>query len=202
MITISNNTLLIATHNQAKYAQMKEILSCLPYSFVSLNECGITDDVEETGATFEENALLKARYYAQRSGLATLADDSGLVVHALGGEPGIYSSRYAGPDATDEQKVSYILKKMAHIPMGPDRNARFECAVALVLPDGTQKEYKADVEGIMLEQPRGTLKKGFPYCVLFFLPAYEKTMAQLQDEQIPYAAHRMRVLKKVIADLS
>jgi XTP/dITP diphosphohydrolase len=201
MITISNDTLLIATHNKAKYEQMREILSCLPYRLISLEECGITDDIQETGTTFQENALLKARHYAQLSGLPTLADDSGLVVHALGGEPGVYSSRYAGPHATDEQKVSYILKKMEHIPLGSGRDARFECAVALVLPDGTQKEYSAHVEGVMLEQPLGTLKKGFPYCVLFFLPEYGKTMAQLQDEKIVYDAHRLRVLKKVIADL-
>lgn len=194
--------LLLATHNPSKFWQMKSILSAkIPQECISLKELSLHDDIEETGTTFEANALLKARHFAQLSGLPTLADDSGLVIDALHGEPGVYTSRYAGPTATDAQKVSYLLDKMQHVPEA-GRTARFVCSVALVLPNGIEKVYTASVEGIITEDQRGILRKGFPFCLVFLLPEYGKTLAELIDDGIAYRGHRTMCLEKVIQDIA
>lgn len=192
--------LLIATHNKAKLRQMSQYLKDLPYQIVSLNDLGIDFDVEETGTTFAQNALLKATTYAKLSGLLTLADDSGLEVEALGGEPGIYSARYAGPNKTDEQKIDYLLDKIKEVPEGK-RQARFSSAVALAWPDGTTKLYEGQSTGAITFTPRGASYKGFPYYRIYILDGYDKTLAELEDEGIPYTSHRQKALDLVIADL-
>src|SRR5438093_6883361 len=126
-------TLLIATTNQNKFREYAAIFAGLPLDLCSLDDVGITEDVEETGATFAENARLKAEFYAARSGLPALADDSGLEVAALGGEPGVMSHRYAGPDATDADRNALLLKKLEGVPYHA-RLARFVCAIALARP--------------------------------------------------------------------
>src|SRR5512142_1195861 len=127
--------LLIATHNRGKLIEFQELLAGLPLALATLDDVGIREDVEETGTTFAGNARLKALAYARESDLLTLADDSGLEVDALGGEPGIYSKRYAGEDATDANRINFLLHRMKGVPVEA-RVARFRCAIALARPDG------------------------------------------------------------------
>ena len=125
--------LLVATHNRGKLQEFRTLLGGAPFDLVSLPDLGVTGDVEETGSTLEENAALKARTYASMTGVATLADDSGLEVDALGGEPGVRSSRYAGDNATDAQRIDFLLSRLGDIP--EDRwTARFRCVLAIAWP--------------------------------------------------------------------
>ncbi len=125
--------LLIATHNRGKLSEYRELLAGLPLELVTLDDVGIHDDVAETGATFAENARLKAITYARQSGLLTLADDSGLEVDALGGAPGVRSKRYAGDDATDAARIAFLLDKLRAVPRGK-RGARFKCVIVIASP--------------------------------------------------------------------
>ena len=129
--------LLVATRNRGKLRELASLLSDVPMRLVSLDDVGVDDEVEETGATFEENAVLKATAYARASGLTTLADDSGLEVDALGGEPGVRSARYAGPDADDGARVRLLLSKLSETPSGR-RQARFRCAMAVASRTGAR----------------------------------------------------------------
>lgn len=196
-----NKKLLIATHNKEKLTQIKQILNGIPYTIVSLSDVGITDDVEETGTTFAENATLKATTYAKLSGLLTLADDSGLEVAALGGEPGVYSSRYAGPQASAEQKIAFLLTKMRTVP-AEKRQARFACAQVLALPTGNPSQlYEGFSTGYITMEAQGKLMPQFPYCSVYVLDGYGKTIAQLQEENVPYECHRVRTMMLVKKDL-
>lgn len=198
----SKKTLLLATHNPAKYYEIKELLAGIKYEIISLTDLGITYDVPETGTTFEENALLKAKEYAALSGLITLADDSGLEVDALGGEPGVYSNRYAGEAATDEQKCEFLLAKMRDVP--PDqRQAHFTVVMALVYPWGKVSVHKGYLYGMITTELRGAMVKKFPYRTVFLLPDYGKTIAQLQEEGVDIQAisPRTEVVMKVKREL-
>lgn len=172
------HTLLVATNNSAKLSEMKQLLGMTPYKIVSLADVGIDYDVEETGTTFEENALLKAKTYSRLSGLLTLADDSGLEVKALNGEPGIHTNRYAGPDATDDEKVQFLLKKMAAVPEG-EREARFTVYLALAWPSGETKVVVGYYPGTISLEPRGKPIKKFPYRVIFVPKNSDNTLAEL-----------------------
>lgn len=197
---MKQQTILIATHNRAKFEEMRKKLSSLPYTFVSLHDVGINVEVEEHGATCIENAVLKATAYARLAGLMTIADDSGLEVDALNGEPGIYAARYAGPQATDDQKVAYLLAKMEHIPVGK-RQARFFSAVVCATPDGAYKTYTGSFEGEISREPYGRLIKGFPYRRIFLVPSYGKTLSELDEQGISYSSHRDHALQNLITDL-
>ncbi len=179
--------LLIATHNRGKLAEYAELLCGLPVELVSLDDLGITFEVEETGATFCENALLKARAYAEASGLVTVADDSGLEVDALGGAPGVLSARYAGPGATDEQRYQRLLEELADVPK-PERTARFQCVIAVAWPDGRRALTKGTVEGEITTAARGA--HGFGYDPVFYLPQQRCTMAELPPEAKNQISHR------------
>jgi XTP/dITP diphosphohydrolase len=192
--------LLIATHNQSKFEQMREVLAQgLPdYEFLSLDDCDVLFEVDETGVTVEENALLKAQAYAEQTGLPTISDDTGLMIDALDGAPGVYSSRYAGLNASDMEKVDYLLEKMKHVPEGK-RQAHFSCAVAFVNPqNGLKKLFTSEAHGYILTEKRGKLKIGFPYYLVFVLNEYGKTMGEMLDEGIPYVAHRQKALQMFI----
>lgn len=195
------DTILIATHNQGKLAELKKNLSDLPYQFVSLNDVdvGITHDVAETGTTFEQNALLKARDYARLSGLPTIADDGGLVIDALDGWPGVYSARIAGDNAPAQQKVAMVLERMKHIPDN-QRTAHFVNVNALVFPDpaGATKVFNGSIDGSITQEPRGALIKGLQYRVIFLLPEFGKTMAELDAEGIIYKTHRQKAVEQLI----
>ncbi|MSQ22099.1 MAG: RdgB/HAM1 family non-canonical purine NTP pyrophosphatase, partial [Dehalococcoidia bacterium] len=179
--------LLLATNNQGKVAEFRSLLAMLPLEMVTPTQMGIADEPEETGATFEENALLKARYYAGRSGLLTLSDDSGLEVDALNGGPGIYSARYGGPGISDSDRVYKLLRALEGVPW-QRRTARFRCVVALFWRDGTEETFHGVREGYIALEPRGN--NGFGYDPIFFLPHLGKTMAELPPEVKNQLSHR------------
>ncbi|MFO7917339.1 MAG: XTP/dITP diphosphatase [Anaerolineae bacterium] len=195
--------LLIATHNRGKKAEYAIILDDLPLELVSLTDLNIDVEIAETGKTFEENALLKARGYAALTGLPTLADDSGLEVDALDGAPGIHSARYAGPEASDEDLYTLLLRNLRGVP-DAERSARFRCVIALVWPEGREEVVEGTCEGRILRKPLG--ERGFGYDPIFYVPEKGKTMAQLPMEVKNRISHRghaavkaKRVLKTALA---
>lgn len=190
------NRLLIATHNIAKLTEMREHLGEIPYNIVSLSDVGIDYDVEETGTTFEENAVLKAKTYSRLSGLLTLADDSGLEIEALNGEPGIHSNRYAGSHATDEDKVEYLLKKMAHVPEGR-RQAQFTVYMVLAWPTEKLHKVVTHYTGTITSAPRGKFIKNFPYRVVFVPTGSHQTLAELIEQGIPRETPRTKAIELI-----
>jgi XTP/dITP diphosphohydrolase len=197
-----NNTkkLLIGTHNQAKFKQMKAALGDIPYECVSLSDMNISHEVDETGSTYYENAYLKATIYAQLSGLLTLADDSGLEIDALEGAPGVFSSRYAGANKTDEEKIAFILDKMKDVPEG-NRQAKFCSVIVLATPDGQTKSYSGESTGFITTATRGPAQKGFPYYLIYALNPFGKTMAELHAAGILFESHRQKSLAQVKKEL-
>ncbi|MCX8123427.1 MAG: XTP/dITP diphosphatase [Spirochaetes bacterium] len=184
--------IVVATRNKGK---MKEIMAYgLPsITFASLENYFTIGDIEETGSTFEENALIKARYVCKVTGLPALADDSGLIVDALNGEPGVYSARY-GNLKTDEERYMLLLQKMNTVP-DHKRTARFVCVMALVFPDGREYIEQGVCEGFITKEPLGD--QGFGYDPVFYLPEFGKTMAQLPLEVKNSISHRAQALKKI-----
>ncbi len=181
--------LLIATHNRGKLVEYQELLTRLPLELVTLNDVGIAEDVPENGATFAENARIKALAYAPQSGLLTLADDSGLEVDALEGEPGIYSRRYAGENASDAERNRFLLDKLRNVPAGK-RTARFRCVIVIARPNGDLWQTEGTCEGEIAFSPRGT--NGFGYDPVFYFPALDKTMAELSAAEKNRISHRAR----------
>jgi len=188
-----NRKLLIATTNQGKVREYKSLLKDIPFDLVSLTDEGITTVVEETGTTFKENAGLKAETIAAESRLLTLADDSGIEVDALGGEPGVMSARYAGDDATDAERVDYLLKKMKNVPEGK-RTARFRCVIAIAEPGGETEYFTGECEGIVPFEPAGEL--GFGYDPIVYIPELGKTVAELGPEVKNRLSHRAMAAEK------
>ena len=180
--------LLIATNNKGKLAELKLIFAGLPCSIVSPADIGLDLEVAETGATFEENAALKSAAFAEASGLLSLADDSGLEVEALGGEPGVLSARYAGENATDKERVDFLLNKMKNIPEGK-RQARFRSVIAVTTPQDLHTEFcSGECRGIITFEPKG--ENGFGYDPVFFLPQLGKTMAEIPKDIKNGLSHR------------
>ncbi len=173
--------------------EYRELLAGLPVEITYLDELGITQEVEETGHTFYENALQKARAYAQISGLPTWADDSGLEVDALNGAPGVRSARYAGPGATDEDRCRLLLQQLTHVPP-EERTARFRCVVAIVWPDGRQVTTEGQCEGLIVASPRG--ENGFGYDPVFYLPEKGRTMAELTPKEKNAISHRGQAARR------
>ncbi len=190
--------LLVATHNQGKVREYQELLADLPLEVTYLDPEGITLEVEETGATFEENARLKALTCAALSGLWTWADDSGLEVDALAGGPGVYSARYAGPDATDADRYRKLLDALTGVPWDR-RTARFRCTVALATPEGEVRTVDGLCEGIIAFGPAGS--NGFGYDPVFYLPEADQTMAQLPPEIKNQVSHRGRAAQNALVVL-
>jgi XTP/dITP diphosphohydrolase len=182
-------TLLLATTNPGKLREYREIFAELPFHLTTLDEQGIDLEVEETGATFAENALLKARAYTQASGLLTLADDSGLEIDALGGAPGVHSARWPTADTSYPERFKLIFARLANVPPA-QRTARFRCVIALARPDGWQETVEGVVEGIIADAPRG--ENGFGYDPIFFVPALGSTTAELSPEEKHRISHRGR----------
>jgi len=181
--------LLIATHNPGKIREYRHLLAGLQYELVSLDDVGITNDVAETGETYAANARLKAHAYAQQSGLLTLADDSGLEVDALGGAPAAYSARFAGPGATDADRVRHLLAQLKGVPMA-QRTARFRCVIALVWPSGREEVVEGVCEGQITKGPRGD--SGFGYDPVFLVAGDTRTMAELTSAEKNAISHRAR----------
>ena len=187
--------LLLATNNPGKIRELTSLLQGTPFVVATPESEGLSLEVEETGSTFEENAILKAEAFARASGLCAMADDSGLEVDALGGEPGVYSARYAGPDATDEDLVRYLLGKLEDIEW-KKRSARFRSVVALAHPDGEVQLFEGSCEGIVAFEPHGA--KGFGYDPIFYLPTLGKHMAELDMEEKNSVSHRGMAARKAL----
>jgi XTP/dITP diphosphohydrolase len=190
---LSKSKLLLATHNQAKAREYKLLLQDLPFELVTLEEMGIQERIEEEGASLEENALAKARGYSSISGLLTLAEDSGLEVESLGGEPGVRSARY-GEATSDTQRISLLLQRMDGIT-GEERKARFRCVIALALPDGRIRLFSGECWGLIALEPSG--QGGFGYDPIFYLPQLGKTLAQLPIEKKNEVSHRGQAARKL-----
>ena len=186
--------LLLATNNQGKVREYRSLLSGIPFCLVTPADEGITTRVDEVGESLQENARLKAATLAAESRLLTLADDSGLEVAALNGEPGCLSARYAGEDASDSDRVSYLLARMKGVPW-EKRSARFRCVIALAIPDGKVEFFGGECPGMIAFEPRG--EQGFGYDPIFYLPAPGKTMAELPAEIKNRISHRGQAARQV-----
>ena len=186
--------LLLATNNKGKVREYRHLLHDLPYELVTLAEQNITTVVAETGQSLEDNAQLKATALAKESRLITLADDSGLEVDALGGEPGLLSARYAGEDASDKERVRYLLGRLEGVPW-EKRKARFRCVIALAKPDGQVELCQGERRGYITFAPKG--EQGFGYDPVFYLPELDKTMAELSLEIKNQVSHRGQAARQV-----
>ena len=182
--------LLLATTNRHKLEEYRAIFSDLPFMLLSLYDVHLDIHVEETGTTFAENAALKARAYAQASGLLALADDSGLEIDALGGAPGVYSARFAGSETSYEERFRLILERLRGLPV-EQRTARFRCSIAVAEPAGYCCMVEGIIEGVIADSPRG--KNGFGYDPIFYLPEFGKTFAELAP------AHKNRISHRALA---
>jgi XTP/dITP diphosphohydrolase len=187
--------LLLATNNRGKARELKELLRELPFELVLPRELGITAEVVETGTTLEENAKIKATVLARRSGLLSLADDSGLEVDALGGEPGPLSARYAGEGASDKDRVDYLLAKLKGVPR-EKRTARFRCVIAIATPEGKVALCSGECQGLIIFGPRG--KEGFGYDPVFYFPGLDKTMAELPLDIKNKVSHRGEAAREAV----
>lgn len=192
--------LLIATGNSGKMREYSELLSGLPFELVSLKDLSISHEVDETGETFEENAWLKASEYAALSGILTLADDSGLEVDAINGEPGVRSARYGGDAcASDQDRVNLLLKNLENIPW-EERTARFRCVIAVADSGGIEvTQAEGSVAGMIQYYPQGN--DGFGYDPVFYLPSYDKTLAEISLEEKNQLSHRGNAAKIVVESL-
>lgn len=190
--------LIIATKNKGKLNEIKEILKEFPVEVLPMGEAGYDAEIDETGCSFSENALLKARALFNMSGEMVLADDSGLEVDFLNGAPGIFTSRFAGSNVSQEVKNNRII----HLLKGIDvqyRTARFVCSIAFVSRNASFCA-EGRVEGLIAEEPAG--KEGFGYDPIFYLPEYKKTFAQLPESIKNEISHRAIALKKFKAEFA
>jgi len=181
------DALLLATTNRHKVDEFRVIFARLPFTLFSLADIQLDMDVEETGTTFLENAELKARTYAQISGMLSLADDSGLEIDALGGAPGVYSARFMGADTSYKERFRAILEQLQGLPQ-EQRTARFRCVISLAEPSGYCRSVEGVIEGVIADAPRGT--NGFGYDPIFLLPELGRTTAELPPEHKNRISHR------------
>lgn len=190
--------IIFATSNPGKMSEIREIMQDLGVEILSMKEAGIEADIVEDGKTFEENALIKARTIRDLAGCLVLADDSGLEVDALNGEPGIYSARYMGEDTSYDLKNANIIERLFGME-DEGRSARFVCVIAAAFPDGTEETRQGTIEGRIAYEPAG--ENGFGYDPIFYVPEYGCTTAQLSAEQKNEISHRgkaLRAIKEVI----
>lgn len=190
--------IIFATGNEEKMREIREILASLPVEVLSMKEAGIQADIIEDGKTFEENAVIKAKAIAQLSEEIVLADDSGLVIDYLNGEPGIYSARYMGEDTSYRIKNENLIQRLEGVP-DEERTARFVCAIAAAFPDGTVLTTEGTVEGRIGYEEKG--ENGFGYDPIFYLPEYGCTTAQMTEEKKNEISHRGKALRKMVEKL-
>ena len=188
--------MVLASKNAHKLTEMKDILSQLGVEVVLESDVGVDVDVEETGATFEENAYLKAHAVCQASGLPAIADDSGLCVDALNGAPGVYSARYGGPDLDDAGRYKLLLENLRG---QLDRRGKFVSCICCCFPNVDKVEARGECPGTIAYAPRG--EGGFGYDPVFFLPGLKKTFAQLTPEEKNAVSHRGNALKQFKTEL-
>ncbi len=188
--------LVIATFNPGKIKEYKLLLKNSPLKILTLKELGIKEKVKEEGKTFKENAILKATFYGKLTKLPTLAEDGGLEIEALNGEPGVKSRRWLGYEAKDEELIEFTLKRLKGIPF-EKRKAKLKVVLCLALPYKEKVSLflsEGELFGKILEKPKGKLEKGYPFRVLFYLPEYKKTLAQLSFEKEVEIGHRKKAL--------
>ncbi len=184
--------LVIATRNSGKSAEIRDLLTDFSIQIKNLDDFGPIPEVAEDGRTFDDNAYKKASFAAGILGIPALADDSGLVVEALGGAPGVFSARYAGENATDEQRYRKLLAEMKG---QTDRRAAFECVISIAVPGGAALTYEARCEGEIAEEPAG--QNGFGYDPIFYYPPLKKTFGQLTREEKSHISHRGKALREL-----
>ena len=190
--------LLLATNNQGKLREYQALFSSFPVELITPRQADINIKVAETGSTYAENARLKAGKMAEESHMVSMADDSGLEVDALNGDPGIRSARYAGENASDRERVKYLLNKLEGVPL-KERTARFVCVIVIVTPDGRVEVCSGECSGIIAFKPKGSL--GFGYDPVFYFPELGKTMAELPMSQKNEISHRGQAARKAAAAL-
>jgi XTP/dITP diphosphohydrolase len=188
--------LLVATTNRDKLREIQSLLVDVPIELLTLRDVPPVEEPEETGATFGDNARLKARYYANASGLLTVAEDSGLVIDALDGEPGVRSARFLRPEASYPERFSFIMRTLAERPERP-RSARFVCAVAVVRDGQVVYETTGTVEGEIANAPHGD--RGFGYDPIFYYPPYRATLAEVTEAEKLAVAHRGQAFRALAA---
>ncbi len=190
--------IVFATGNAGKMKEVRMILADLGAEVVSMKEAGISIDIEENGTTYEENALIKARAVAAATDDIVLADDSGLEIDSLGGEPGVYSARYMGEDTPYSVKNANLISRLEGVP-DEKRTARFVCAIAAVLPGGRELTVRAAIEGRIGYQEKGS--GGFGYDPIFYVPELHKTTAELTGEDKNLVSHRGKALRLMKEEL-
>jgi XTP/dITP diphosphohydrolase len=191
--------LLLATTNKGKIEEYRYLFKGLPFEIVSPMQENIDIDVDEKYMTLEDNARQKALEYAKQSGIITVADDSGLEVGALGGEPGVRSSRYAGEGASDQDRVNYLLSKLEGVSTGK-RTARFRCVIAIADKNGMRATCEGECHGTIAFEPKG--ENGFGYDPIFFFPEFNKTLAELTTETKNTVSHRANAAREARPILS
>lgn len=184
--------IIVATNNQGKVKEIKNIL--YPHNVMSQSEIGVDIDVEETGETFAQNAFLKARALKDHTDCAIIADDSGLMVDYLNGEPGVYSARYAGDNTTPEQGMDKLLKNLDGVPF-EGRSAHFVTVIALIMPDGTEYSFEGRCDGYITNIKKG--ENGFGFDPIFYYPPLGKTFAELTDDEKNSVSHRSHAIAKL-----
>lgn len=194
----NTHTVIIATKNKGKAKEFEALFNEKGFAIKTLLDFPELDDVEETGTTFNENALLKAETIAEKLNTLVLADDSGLIVEALYGQPGVYSARYAGEEKNDAKNNAKLLNELADTP-SDKRQAAFHCSLALAEPGKESLVIEGQVKGRIADVPRGT--HGFGYDPLFYIPEKDKTMAELSQEEKNKISHRAVALQKLSKEL-
>mgnify|MGYP004488918963 FL=1 len=184
--------IIFATGNEGKMREVRMILGDLGIQVISMKEAGVTAEAEENGTTFEENAIIKAKEIMEKTGEIVLADDSGLEVDALGGEPGIYSARYMGHDTSYHIKNNSLIERLEG-KTGEERSARFVCAIAACFPDGRVLTTRGTMEGQIGYEEKG--ENGFGYDPVFYLPEYQCYSAELPLEEKNKLSHRGKALR-------
>ena len=192
---MTRHIIILATKNKGKSKEIKALLEGQPVQLMDLTEFGPLPEHVEDQASFEDNAYEKALFYARNLGFPALGDDSGLAVEALDGRPGVYSARWAGENATDEDRCAKLLQEMAGLP---DRRAAFVCALVLAVPAGPGLTWVGRVEGEIAQTPSG--ENGFGYDPLFYYPPLEKTFAQLSTGEKNEVSHRGRALREFVGE--
>lgn len=190
--------LILASNNAHKFTEFKDLTKNLGIEFVMQKDAGCDFEVEENGTTFEENAFIKAEAVVKATGMPAVADDSGLMVNALGGAPGVHTARYGpkGKDGTDADKYNYLLSVMENIE---DRTAKFVCCICCVFPNGDRIETRGEMEGYIMREPTGV--GGFGYDPVFHSNAYDKGNGEITVEQKNAISHRGKALREFAARL-
>lgn len=189
-------TLVIATRNSGKTREIRELLAGYPVTVKNLDDFGPIPEIDEDGETFDDNAYKKASFASRVLGLPALADDSGLCVNALGGQPGVHSARFAGADATDAEKCRKLLEMMEN---QQDRSAAFVCVISIAVPTGAALTYEGRCEGQILREPAG--QNGFGYDPVFYYPPLGKSFARLPAAEKNRVSHRGRALAEICEEM-